>query len=46
MNEEQFEQLISTVEKANQTNWSEYIWDTLVAAIVAWIVSHIIESYR
>ena len=46
MTDEQFQQLISTIEQSNQTHWWEYIIDALIAAIAALVVTYSVESYR
>lgn len=46
MTEDQFQQLISTIEQSNQTHWWEYIIDALIATIAALVVTYSVESYR
>lgn len=46
MTEEQFQQLISTIEQSNQTHWWEYIIDALIAALVAVVVTYSMEGIR
>jgi len=46
MTDEQFKQLISTIEQSNQTHWWEYIIDALIAAIVAIVVTYTMEGIR
>lgn len=46
MTNEQFQQLISTIEQSNQTHWWEYIIDALIAALVAVVVTYSMEGIR
>lgn len=46
MTDEQFQELISTIEQSNQTHWWEYIIDALIAALVAVVVTYSIEGIR
>ena len=46
MTDEQFQQLISTIEQSNQTHWWEYIIDALIAALVAVVVTYSMEGIR
>ena len=46
MTDEQLQQLISTIERSNQTHWWEYIIDALIAALVAVVVTYSMEGIR
>ena len=46
MTDEQFQQLISTIEQSSQTHWWEYVIDALIAALVAVVVTYSMEGIR
>lgn len=46
MTDAQLQQLISTIERSNQTHWFEYVIDALIATIAALVVTYSVESYR